>query len=429
MVFAARPLALTLAALAEGLDGAAVLRGGCSPALAEILEAVGAEVRATVARGVEAAPAEVRAVASALASRASVRWTWLGSTEARGSNVFAEAGGRCVLTIGDGRTPAAEARARGVAAGRDAWAQGERDAGEALAQAHGRMRVHALAGGAALHLHVGAVRPLGWEGTEVRALDAPGVSPASARRALPSAPRVEAADVSPDAHPHVAALLTRGWTVTALAACAGCDPRVARRWARGAQPRDAGALAALAAAVEAGDDVRAPWRRVMRPGRRALDVLRGARGVPGLDGLVALQLAEGLATEGGVTPGLRHLAPGEVSAEGLAAWVRGDDAAVSAEAAAVLAAVGPMVARTWGGGAPAEASARGDIARTLARAAAPASTPRDAFTVAAEAAAARVAEAADAPRRFALERQRLRAAAERAEARTRAASKGRARDG
>jgi hypothetical protein len=257
MVFAARPLALTLAALAEGLDGAAVLRGGCSPALAEILEAVGAEVRATVARSVEAAPAEVRAAASALASRASVRWTWLGSTEARGSNVFAEAGGRCVLTIGDGRTPAAEARARGVAAGRDAWAQGERDAGEALAQAHGRMRVHALAGGAALHLHVGAVRPLGWEGTEVRALDAPGVSPASARRALPSAPRVEAADVSPDAHPHVAALLTRGWTVTALAACAGCDPRVARRWARGAQPRDPGALAR--------------WRR---PSRRATTCAR-----------------------------------------------------------------------------------------------------------------------------------------------------------
>jgi hypothetical protein len=88
-----------------------------------------------------------------------------------------------------------------------------------------------------------------------------------------------------------------------------------------------------------------------------------------------------------------------------------------------------MVARTWGGGAPAEASARGDIARTLARAAAPAVTPRDPFTVAAEAAAARVAEAADAPRRFALERQRLRAAADRAEALTRAASKGRTRDG
>ena len=40
-----------------------------------------------------------------------------------------------------------------------------------------------------------------------------------------------------------------------------------------------------------------------------------------------------------------------------------------------LAAVGPMVARWWAGGAAAEASARGDIARTLARAAAPAVTP------------------------------------------------------
>jgi hypothetical protein len=421
MVFAYRPLALTLAALAEGLDGAAVLRGDGSPALAEGLDGAGAEVRAAVARSVEAAPREVREAASALASRASVRWTWLGSTEARGTNVFAEAGGRCVLTIGDGRTPTAEARARGVAAGRDAWAQGERDAGEALAQAHGRMRLYALAGGAALHLHVGAVRPLGWEAMEVRPLDAPGASAPAARRALPAAPRVEAADVSPDAHPHVVELLSRGWTITALAACAGCDPRVARRWARGAHPRDPGALAQLAAAVEAGDDARAPWRRVLRPGRRALDVLRGARGVPGLDGLCALQLAEGLATEGGVTPGLRQLAPGEVTAERLAAWVRGDDAAVTAEAAAVLAAVGPMVARWWAGGAATEASARGDVARTLtrARAAAPA-TERDPFTVAAEAAAARVAEAADAPRRIAAERRQQRAEAERTEARPRA---------
>ena len=429
MVFAARPLALTLAALAEGLDGAAVLRGGCSPALLSALDGAGDDGRATVARSVEAAPAEVRAAASALAARAAVRWTWLGSTEARGSNVFSEASGRCVLTIGDGRTPAAEARARGVAAGRDAWAQGERDSAEALAQAHGRMRVHALAGGAALHIHVGAVRPLGWEGTEVRALDAPGASAPAARRALPSAPRVEAAEVSPDAHPHVAALLSRGWTITALAACAGCDPRVARRWARGTHPRDAGALAALAAAVEAGDDVRAPWRRVLRPGRRALDVLRGARGVPGLDGLVALQLAEGLDAEGGVTPGLRHLAPGEVTAEALAAWVRGGDAAVSVEAAAVLAAVGPMVARWWAGGAAAEASARGDIARTLARAAAPAVTPRDALTVAAMAAAARVAASADAPRRFAMERRQLRAEAERGEALARVAEAVRRRRG
>lgn len=422
MVLAARPLALALAALAEGLDGAAVLRGGCSGELLAAIEAAGDDARAQLARSVEAAPREVREAASALARRGSVRWTWHGGTEARGSNALASAGGRWVLTIGDGRAPTAEARARGAGVGRDAWTQGERDAAEALAQAHGRVRAHALPGGAVMLCHAGAVRPLGWEAMEVRALDAPGVSPASARRALPSAPRVEAADVSPDAHPHVAALLSRGWTITALAACAGCDPRVARRWARGAHPRDPGALAQLAAAVEAGDDARAPWRRVLRPGRRALDVLRGARGVPGLDGLCALQLAEGLATEGGVTPGLRHLAPGEVTAERLAAWVRGDDAAVSAEAAAVLAAVGPMVARWWAGGAGAEASARGDVARTLtrARAAAPATTERDPFTVAAEAAAARVAEAADAPRRIAAERRQQRAEAERTEARPRA---------
>jgi hypothetical protein len=110
-----------------------------------------------------------------------------------------------------------------------------------------------------------------------------------------------------------------------------------------------------------------------------------------------------------------------VTAERLAAWVRGDDAAVTAEAAAVLAAVGPMVARWWAGGAATEASARGDVARTLtrARAAAPA-TERDPFTVAAEAAAARVAEAADAPRRIAAERRQQRAEAERTEARPRA---------
>jgi hypothetical protein len=415
MVLAARPLALALCALAEGLDGAAVLRGGCSAALLAALDAAGPDARAQLARSVEAAPREVREAASALARRAAVRWTWHGGTEARGSNALAECGGRWTLTIGDGRAPTAEARARGAGVGRDAWTQGERDAAEALAQAHGRVRAHALAGGAALHIHVGAVRPLGWDGPEVRALDAPGVACASAARALPVAPRVEAAEVSPDAHPHVAELLNRGWTITALAACAGCDPRVARRWARGAHPRDPGALAALAAAVEAGDDARAPWRLVLRPGRRALDVLRGARGVPGLDGLCALAVAEGLATEGGVAPGLRQLAPGEVSAEHLAAWVRGDDAAVSPAVAAVLAAVGPMVARWWAGGASAEASARGDVARTLARAAAPAPAP-DALTAAAEAAAARVAEAADAPRRFAAERQRLRAEAERTEA-------------
>jgi len=431
MVLAARPLALALAALAEGLDGGAVLRGGCSAELLAALDGAGDDARAQLARSIEAAPAEVREAASALARRGSVRWTWHGGTEARGSNALASAGGRWVLTIGDGRAPTAEARARGAGVGRDAWAQGERDAAEALAQAHGRVRAHALPGGAVLLCHVGAVRPLGWDGPEVRPLDAPGASPASARRALPAAPRVEAAEVSPDAHPHVAALLSRGWTVTALAACAGCDPRVARRWARGAHPRDAGALAALAAAVEAGDDARAPWRRVLRPGRRALDVLRGARGVPGLDGLCALAVAEGLATEGGVTPGLRQLAPGEVSAEALAAWVRGDDAAVSVEAAAVLAAVGPMVARWWAGGASAEASARGDIARTLtrARAAAPGAAERDALTVAAEALAARVAEAADAPRRHAAERRQLRAEAERGEALARAAEAVRQRRG
>jgi hypothetical protein len=412
MVLAPRPLALALAALAEGLDGAAVPRGGpCSATLGASLAAAPAEVRAAVARSVEAAPAEVRADASALASRASVRWGHHGGAEARGSNALADAGGRWVATLGDGRAPAAEARARGTAARRDPWAQGERDAAEALAQAHARVRAHGLAGGAVLLLHAGAVRPLGWEAPEVRPLDAPGASAPTSRRALPVSPRVEASEVSPSAHPHVAALLSRGWTLAALAACAGCDPRVARRWARGAHPRDPGALAALAAAVEAGDDVRAPWRRVLRPGRRAVDILRGARGVPGLDGLAALAVAEGLASAGGVALGLRPLAPGEVSAEGLAAWVRGDDAAVTAEVAAALAAVGPMVARWWAGGAPAEASTRGEVSRALTRGAAPAEAGTDALTLAAVALASRVAEGADAPRRWAVERARQRALA------------------
>lgn len=402
MVCAAKPLALALAALAAGVTPARAEAGD----LPADLGAVSAGDRASLAANIASAPAEVCALARELNRRASVCWTWHGATNARGSNVLAAVGGRWTLMVGDGRAPAAEARARAAAVGRDSWAQGDRDTGEAAAQLHGRVRLHALRGGAVLLLHVGAVRPLGWASPEVRALDAAEADAApkhtaSVARALPAAPTGEALDVSPEAHPVVRAAVAAGWTVAALAACAGCDPRVARRWVRGAMPRDVVALGRIEAALTSADG-RGPWREVLRPGRRACDVLRGVRGVPGLAVLASMAVSDALASDGGVAPGLRALLPAELTPEALAAWVRGDDAAVSADLAALLRALGPTVARWWVGGAAAEPSTRADLARERAReaeAAVRSATARIAANLAAVVATPRRTELGPTPQR------------------------------
>lgn len=364
--FAPPPLARALAALAEGITPEQLAAGENLPDGPPLTLAQREAVIASVAR----APAEVRELARELHKRcARVWWSYPGATFARGSNLPHEGGARCVVTVGDGLLPPAEAARRARAAGRNASAEGAAqqaagDAARELAQQHGRVRVRelALTGAPVLLLHLGALRPMDWPGDAARVevlslADLAGLSTPSAGADTP-APRValpapvEALPVEALAPPPsatlpapLAAARAAGWTVAGVARACGVATRTVRRWQSGESTPAPEQLEPLAAALASAEEqTRAAYRAMLRPGRRVGDLVRGrGRAWSRVAGLLALSAERAAAGDAGV----RELRGADL--DGFEAWLEGRGA-LSPATLATLATLAPSMALRWGPG-------------------------------------------------------------------------------
>lgn len=302
--FGVAPRALALACEALAAVGPDAPEAAVREALAasRAWPKLGEHQRERVAVAACSAPADVRRVLAELGEHGAVRWTWYGSTEARGSNEHRHRAWS--LTLGDARPGLESARSAAWAmtgveptdtAVREALASA---AARAHEQAHGRLRALQRDGARLVMLHVGRVAPLGWH----QLPEAPVVvSPAGARAwgaavapvadaatssadALAQAVADTVAPVADTAHPDVRAAAAAGWTLGDIQRAAGRSRDTVRAWWRGeSTPRaqaDRATLRALAAG-EGTPTLRAALRRLC-DGRGFDRVWSGSAGVYGL---------------------------------------------------------------------------------------------------------------------------------------------------
>lgn len=302
VIFAARPLAMVCEALA------AVGPEGSEAAVREALAAHRAwrslteRARERLAAAARAAPpAARRALAELTELGGDVRWTWFGSTEARGSNEHRARAWS--VTAGDARPSLEGARsALWSVTGADPSDTELRAACDAAAakahtQAHGRTRAVQRPGEVLLAVHIGQVPPEDWRAlpeaptvVSVAGAIAWGAAPAPRSTAAAVADVVAdvvadaAAPVADTADPDVRAAAAAGWTLAELQRATGRDRATVRAWWRGERgPRrvdDRAAVRALARG-ETTPTLRAILCRLAN-GRGWARVWAGVGGVSGL---------------------------------------------------------------------------------------------------------------------------------------------------